>query len=106
MIDAERNPVPNRRPSESFTFEHEGVYYHATISRFEDGGIAELFLDAGKEGSAVNVMARDAAVVISIARQCGTPLELIRAGLSKLQDGSSAGAIGVALELSGSEVRT
>jgi hypothetical protein len=100
-----RETLPNRRPSEFFIFEHESVAYHATISRFPNGDIAELFLDAGKIGSAVNVMAHDAAVVFSIARQCGTPLELIRAGLSKLADGSCAGAIGRALELA-DEVRT
>jgi len=100
-----RETLPNRRPSESFSFDHEGVSFRATISRFPNGGIAELFLDAGKTGSAVNIMARDAAVVFSIARQCGTPLELIRAGLSKLADGSCAGAIGHALELA-DEVQT
>jgi hypothetical protein len=50
-------------------------------------------------------MARDAAVVLSIARQCGTPMDLIRSALTKLHDGSCAGAVGVALELADSEVR-
>lgn len=100
-----RQSLPNRRPSESFNFDHEGVAYHATISRFPNGGIAELFLDAGKTGSAVNVMARDAAVVLSVALQFGTPLEVVKTALSKLEDGSCAGAIGHALELA-DEVRT
>ena len=100
-----RETLPNRRPSESFIFEHESVAYHATISRFPNGSIAELFLDAGKIGSAVNVMAHDAAVVFSIARQYGTPLESIKSALLKLEDNSCAGAIGGALELA-DEVRT
>lgn len=96
---SDRQPLPNKRPLEAFDFSHEGIDYHATIGRFEDGGISELFLDAGKTGSAVNVMARDAAVVLSVARQYGTPIEVIRDALTKLHDGSCAGAVGIALQM-------
>lgn len=44
-------------------------------------------------------MARDAAVVFSIARQYGVPFGILFDALTKLKDGSPAGAIGVALKM-------
>lgn len=96
-----REHLSNRRESESFCFAHDGVYYTATVSRFEDGSLAEMFLNAGKLGSAVHTMARDAAVVFSISRQCGVPLGILFSALAKLEDGSPAGPVGVAVSLAG-----
>jgi hypothetical protein len=48
-----RNRLPNRRASLTFDFEFENQRYRATASRFNDGRIGEIFLDAGKAGSAL-----------------------------------------------------
>jgi hypothetical protein len=42
--------------------------YAATVSRFGDGRLAEIFLTNGKAGSDADAAARDSAVVASIAR--------------------------------------
>lgn len=94
-----RQYLPNRREGETFCFENEGVSYTATISRFDDGSIAEMFLNAGKLGSAVHTMARDAAVVFSISRQCGVPMGVLYSALAKLEDCSPSGPVGVALKI-------
>jgi ABC-type spermidine/putrescine transport system permease subunit II len=94
-----RRRFSNRRQTESFKFEHNGIAYRASVSRFEDGEIGELFLNAGKIGCAADIVAHDAAVIFSIARQYGVPLQTIKDALAKLPDCTPAGPIGVALEL-------
>lgn len=93
----ERCRLPNKRNCESFQFEHNNIKYHASIGRFEDGSIAEIFLDAGITGTAINIMAMDAATTFSIARQYGAPLNVIMDALCKLADGTPAGPLGAAL---------
>ena len=59
-----RQCLPNRREHELLTFEHEGIRYTAGVGRFVDGGLAEIFLNAAKRGTALDVNARDAAVAV------------------------------------------
>jgi hypothetical protein len=47
----DRLRLPNRRASESFDLRCGGLRYVATVSRFPDGGLAEIFLTNGKAGS-------------------------------------------------------
>jgi hypothetical protein len=63
-----RERLANRRESESFSFRCNGMPYAATVSRFGDGRLAEIFLTNGKAGSDADAAARDSAVVGSIAR--------------------------------------
>ena len=94
-----RSRLRNRRSAETFTFEHSGVRYVATVGRFGDGSLSEIFINAGKLGSSANVVAHDAAVLFSIARQHGVPLETITASLAKLPDNSPAGPLGMAIQI-------
>jgi len=59
-----RQCLPNRRAHELLTFAHEGIRYTAGVGRFADGGLAEIFLNAAKRGTALDVNARDAAVAV------------------------------------------
>ncbi len=74
-----RRWLPNRRHGETFSFEWNGLRYTATISRFEDGRIAELFLSNRKSGSQADASARDAAIILSFALQYGADIDAIRA---------------------------
>jgi len=76
-----RQRLPNRRRSEIVTFEHEGHRYRASVSRFANGSIAEVFLDASKFGSDTAVMAQDSAILASIAMQHGVPASTICAAI-------------------------
>ncbi len=102
MIDREQ--LPSRREHEVIEFDLDGVRYRASIGRFADGRIAELFLDGGKIGSAASTAARDAAIAASLALQHGTPVDVLRRALTRLRDGSAAGPIGRALDLCATDV--
>jgi ribonucleoside-diphosphate reductase alpha chain len=91
---SERERLPNRRAAELVDFEHAGRRWTATIGRFADGRIAEMFLDAGKESPLLD-LAQESAIVASLALLCGCPLETLRHALS----GRSAGPLGAALGL-------
>jgi hypothetical protein len=73
-----RNRLPNRRASVTYNFEFEGHRYRATVSRFDDGRIGEIFLDAGKVGSALQHHASTSAILASLLLQHGVAPETIR----------------------------
>jgi hypothetical protein len=72
-----RTRLPDRRASVIFSFEFETHRYRATISRFDDGSIAELFLDADKFGSGLQHHASTSAILASKLLQFGEPPEAI-----------------------------
>jgi hypothetical protein len=95
----ERHRLPNRRPSETFALECAGLKYTATISRFNDGHIGELFLSNHKGGSHADTAARDAAITCSIALQFGADIETIRKALCRDGRGNASGPLGAALDI-------
>jgi hypothetical protein len=76
MSDRER--LPNRRPSFAFSFEHEGHRYCATASRFDDGRLAEIFLDTGKINTPLQQNAETSALLVSLLLQHGVNVTTIR----------------------------
>jgi hypothetical protein len=94
-----RERLPNRRASISFGFECNGLRYTATVSRFADGRMAEIFLSNTKPSSQSDVNARDAAVAASLACQFGCPLETLRHALLRDSAGRPSSPLGVALDL-------
>jgi hypothetical protein len=96
-----RARLSNRRASESFGFECNGLRYIATVSYFTDGSLAEIFLNNAKAGSHSDSAAKDSAVVASIALQHGVPLQTIRHALLRDARGQASSPLGVALDLLG-----
>ena len=97
---ARRQRLSQRRAHELIDFEHGGHHYTAGVGRFDDGRLAEVFLNVpGRVGSGIEVMARDAATVASIALQYGVPTETIRHALTRNTDGSASGPLGAILDL-------
>ena len=94
---AERERLPDRRDCESFPFECNGLHYIATISRYPDGDLAEIFLGNAKAGSHSDSAAKDSAVVCSIALQHGIPVEAIRGALLRDAQGHASSPLGAAL---------
>jgi hypothetical protein len=90
--------LPNRRLAETFEIECHGLRYVATVARFADGRLAEVFLQNSKPGSQSDINARDAAVVTSIALQHGVPLEVIRRALLRDPRGQPSSPLGAALD--------
>jgi hypothetical protein len=99
MTDATRTRLPNRRFSESFTFELDGLKFTATISRFPDGRIGELFLNNHKAGNQSDTNARDAAILLSFALQYGADINMIRKALCRDGAGRPLGPVSAALDI-------
>jgi hypothetical protein len=95
----ERERLRNRRPSENFTFEIAGLKFTATVSRFADGRISELFLNNHKAGNQSDTNARDAAIILSFALQHGADLETIRKALCRDSQGRALGPVAAALDI-------
>ena len=94
-----RQALPNRRPAETSAFVHDGIRYTATVGHFGNGRPAEVFLGTGKPGTALDAMARDLAVITSIALQHSAPVETLRRAMTRLDDGQAAGPMGRLLDL-------
>ena len=94
-----RQRLPDRRTSETFSFELNGLRFTATVSRFADGRIGELFLDNHKAGSAIGTLVRDAAIIFSFAVQHGADADAIRRAVCRDGNGSALGPLGAALDL-------
>jgi hypothetical protein len=98
-MKSSRNRLPNRRPAESFELEVDGLRYTATVGRFSDGTLGELFLSSHKTNSSADTSARDCGIVLSIALQHGADLETIQRALCRDSQGRASGPLGAALDI-------
>jgi ribonucleoside-diphosphate reductase alpha chain len=73
--------------------------FTGSVSRFEDGRLAEVFLDNHKAGSAVGTLVRDCAIILSFALQHGADVEAIRRALCRDSAGRALGPMAVALDI-------
>jgi hypothetical protein len=93
-----RTRLANRRPNETFAFDWLGMKFVATIARFDNGNLAEIFLSNGRVNSHADTAARDSAVVASLALQHGVPAETLRRALLRDSQGRASGPLGLALD--------
>jgi hypothetical protein len=103
MINAIRHRLRDRRASETFSLQCAGLAYVATISRFDDGRLAEIFLSNHKSGSDADTAARDSAITCSLALQFGADIETIRKALCRDVRGNASGPLGAALGILAAE---
>jgi hypothetical protein len=96
---SERRRLPNRRLCESFTFELNGLRFTASVGRFADGRVGELFLNNHKSGNQSDTNARDAAILLSFALQHGADIAEIRKALCRNSAGRALGRIGQAIDI-------
>jgi hypothetical protein len=94
-----RRRLPNRRSSETFALRWAGMDFTATISRFSDGTLAEIFLSNGKIDSTADTIARDSGVLASIALQYGASIEILRKTLLRDAHGAPSGPLGIVLDM-------
>jgi hypothetical protein len=94
-----RRRLHDRRASETFIVACAGLQYLATVSRYSDGHLGEIFLAAAKAGSAADTAARDAAIAASFALQHGAGLNELRRALCRDARGRACGPLGAALDL-------
>jgi len=86
----ESQALPMRRRSETFNIAYGGLTkdHTVTVGFYDDGRPGEVFINGGKSGEQVEAIARDGAVVLSLALQHGASLDTIRVALTR--DGQSA----------------
>jgi len=94
-----RRPLENRRPALTFDLEVGGLRYTATVGRYADGRVGEIFLSNHKTNSTADTNARDAAIARSFALQFGVDLETIRKALCRDARGVASGPLGAALDI-------
>jgi ribonucleoside-diphosphate reductase alpha chain len=91
--------LPARRSAETFELMAGGLRFTCSIGRFADGRLAEIFLPNHKAGSHADSVARDSAIVCSLALQHGADPEVIRRALCRDSNGVASGPLGVALDI-------
>lgn len=99
----ERATLPNRRRAETFEVQHgppgaKAQTVTVTVGFYECGRIGEVFVSDPKVGSSMEAIARDGAVLLSIAIQHGVPLDTIRHAITREQNGSPSTIIGAVLD--------
>lgn len=105
---AARERLPNRRPSETISFdvERDGVPpipYTATVGYRMDGRVAELFIRSGRVGSDTAIQTNETAIAVSMALQFGCPIETLRRAMPRTNDGRPEGVVGTLLDILAAE---
>jgi hypothetical protein len=93
-----RERLSNRRKCLSTEFRHWRPRFTLATGYFADGRLAEIFLSSNQVGPSIEAMARDCAILVSIALQRGAHIETLRHALTCDHDGGPATAIGAALD--------
>ena len=102
----ERTILPSRRGGENFEFSCGTTQFTASIRREHAGAqVTEVFVNASKVDSDVDLTARDAAIVISIALQYGVPISTLAHSTGRNRDGSASSPIGALLDILAKEER-
>jgi hypothetical protein len=96
-----REPLPHRRRSNTFKFRFGGqnAAYHITVGYFPDWRMGEVFLSTNKIGSMSEALARDIAILMSLALQHGCTMETMRDALTRESDGAPSTIAGAAADI-------
>jgi hypothetical protein len=102
MNFGERRRLPDRRPTSTFGIVHRGKNgqergYTISVGFFdrEECEPAEIFVTGPKVGSELETVARDCAILWSVARQYGAPVDVLAHALTQEQDGTPSTVIGL-----------
>jgi len=93
-----RRTLPQRRVAETFELRHRGQAVAVTVGYYSDGTVGEVFVTGSKVGSELEAIARDGAVLLSIAVQHRVPLNEMRNAVTREANGSASTIIGAVLD--------
>lgn len=109
-----RRRLANRRSHETIAVEMLGQRFKIGLGRYTEmrridgtlslevtgvGPIGEIFINAQKPNSALDVFCGDSAILLSLLIQCGFPIETIYHSMKKDPDGSPSSPLGYAARL-------
>ena len=98
MTATTRMALKARRPAETFEVVRGNTRFAVTIGHFPDGRIAEVFVNGAKTGSEFEAVARDGAVLLSLALQYGVPLDVMRHALTRESNNEPSTIIGAVVD--------
>ncbi|MBR0901216.1 hypothetical protein [Bradyrhizobium liaoningense] len=95
---SERTKLPNRRPNETLEFDRDGIHITMSVGYGPDGAVKEVFLNADRADSMLDVLMSDAAIIASIAMQYGVSLRQLAHAIKRDRFGIASSPIGAALD--------
>ncbi|WP_375309052.1 hypothetical protein WHZ77_17325 [Bradyrhizobium sp. A5] len=93
-----REKLPNSRLNETQEFDRDGIHITMTVGFYKTGEVGEVFLNADRSNSMLDVLMSDAAILASLALQHGVPLRTITHALKRDKFGIASSPIGAALD--------
>jgi ribonucleoside-diphosphate reductase alpha chain len=94
----ERTRLPNRRLNQTQEFNRDGISIKMTIGFKPDGSVGEIFLNADRADSMLDVLMSDAAIIASLALQHGVPLQQLAHAIKRDKFGIASSPIGAAID--------
>ena len=96
----QRRILPQRRRAETFEIAFGGLKssHIVTLGFYDDGALGEVFINGGKSSELVEAMARDGAVLLSLALQYGADLHNIKSAITRDGQGSPSSIIGAVVD--------
>ncbi|WFU68595.1 hypothetical protein [Bradyrhizobium sp. CB2312] len=93
-----REQLPNRRQNETQEFERDGIRVTLTVGYRPTGEVGEIFLNADRSNSMLDVLMSDAAIIASLALQYGVSLRQLAHSVKRDRFGIASSPIGAALD--------
>ena len=93
-----RRVLPQRRAAETFDLRFWNQPFTVTVGFYPDGTPGEVFIDGCKTGGDVEAIARDAAVLLSLALQHGATIETVRHAVTRNGGGEAASILGATVD--------
>jgi hypothetical protein len=87
-----RERHPNRRRHDVTEVEHSGFQLTVGVGRYTDVRLGEVFINTAKDGTTIDTILKDGAILLSFALQAGIDATTIRAALAP------SGALAVVLD--------
>lgn len=95
-----RRALPMRRRCETFEIAFGGLAksHMVSVGYYADDKPGEIFINGGKSGEQVEAIARDGAILLSMALQFGVPLETIRHAITRDSAGAPSSIVGAVVD--------
>ena len=99
-VVTDRRTLPPRRRAETFEVAFAGLdrAHTVTVGYYDDHSIGEVFINGGKSGEMVESIARDGAVLLSLALQYGAELDNIRKAITRDEQGAPSSIVGAVID--------
>ena len=93
-----RQELPMRRHAETIDLDYNNLRHVVTIGRYPSGAIGEVFINFEKSGTMAEAIARDGAVLMSLALQYGVPLENLKSAVTRDARGEPSSIVGAVVD--------